>query len=203
MTLIRTAVCHRTTALLVLALGLAPGCASRGSVADTRSGDAAPFDLSPLVFTDVKLGDLPTTCFAEGEGFHKSVEPYAKCCSGLTKVINWQQWKVHCSGPGRNSPAPFDFLCTACGDGKCGKGEDFCICPADCTYAECLEEGKYWETMGDLMGYRCCEGLSFLEWREPSGDGCTVSPSLYYCTRCGDGQCGTKENRCNCPEDCS
>jgi hypothetical protein len=52
------------------------------------------------------------------------------CCAGLTRapvykgsILRLDECQV---APGGR------FLCIRCGDGRCGKGENVCNCPADC-----------------------------------------------------------------------
>ncbi|MFH0739761.1 MAG: hypothetical protein V1819_01845 [bacterium] len=64
------------------------------------------------------------------------------CCSGLVKTNFHRYWKG-CEGN-------FDqdgsyFICTKCGDGLCGEGEDECNCPRDCKGGEFTE----WKTYRD------------------------------------------------------
>jgi hypothetical protein len=70
----------------------------------------------------------------------------------------------------------------------------------------CSQEG---ETQ-DVKTYRvCCKGLTPIETSMPgleaAAGGCMLEFGLdptRFCTHCGDGACGLKENVCNCPEDC-
>lgn len=51
----------------------------------------------------------------------------------------------------------------------------------------------------------CCSGLRsvFNTVRSADGVACDfVIPGTFVCTKCENGQCGLKENDCNCPEDC-
>jgi hypothetical protein len=64
----------------------------------------------------------------------------------------------------------------------------------------------------DAKLYRvCCKGLEGIPvsepLSEPSPDGATCSQQFpldptHVCAKCGNGTCGTGENRCNCPQDC-
>lgn len=56
----------------------------------------------------------------------------------------------------------------------------------------------------------CCEGLSAVPRTQPTdgsvdGIACRDVELMAgnVCTYCGDGKCGSGENRCNCPKDCS
>lgn len=51
----------------------------------------------------------------------------------------------------------------------------------------------------------CCQGLKRIDFMARQIDGrCnfTLPPSAKLCAQCGNGQCGTAENDCNCPVDC-
>jgi hypothetical protein len=85
-----------------------------------------------------------------------------------------------------------------CGDGQCGTDEDKCNCPADCT-GGCT---------GCCSGTQCKAGTSIGECGK-SGVACVVCSGGKTCqsqvcaVKCGDGQCGTGEDKCNCPADCT
>ena len=74
-------------------------------------------------------------------------------------------------------------------------------------YGRCIREGEAFEAkLGD-----CCAGLVGLEilqegepGRPDLPPGCTsdAPPSMQVCGACGNGVCGTGEDRCNCPSDC-
>ncbi len=60
----------------------------------------------------------------------------------------------------------------------------------------CAGEGPVGSGSPDL----CCERLQVLAVADPIT--CESIKGGYICSDCGDGVCGTWENRCNCPEDC-
>ncbi len=76
-----------------------------------------------------------------------------------------------------------------------------------CDYAfpiiVCGGEG---ETVFVYPGYKCCSGLEAISPNQPDANGnCPDYPLLgaSVCVKdCGDGQCTSGENKCNCPEDC-
>jgi hypothetical protein len=97
--------------------------------------------------TSCCAGTAQGTCFAYGgstgecAGESETIDAKdtcAICCEGLQPL--------HASVPGNEIPSSLDgqpegcdpvpipslFLCLACGDGTCGKGETYCSCPADC-----------------------------------------------------------------------
>jgi len=66
-------------------------------------------------------------CVAEGES--GSVSPdSAECCEGLEQI--------GCDTPENDGTCPSGcegaFICTKCGNGECGPGENYCNCPDDC-----------------------------------------------------------------------
>lgn len=65
----------------------------------------------------------------------------------------------------------------------------------------CLKEGEQGSYATQNMA--CCNGLKQITNNAPLGAGCdTVSGTIFVCTACGNGVCGTGENKCNCPADC-
>ena len=255
----------------------------------------------------------PGKCIKEGKIFDKMEKPDAMCCEGLTKLdMAWPDEQV-----GREdvciATETWEQTCTKCGDGKCGKGENWCICPEDCplpeeipcsadvdcgigfcsqkknvchgtTYAclegncsgvsseyenfycidsvcidscgdsiceypenknlcpedcrkeviscndsldcpsqmkcensvcvdvGCIKEGEMGPSAGinpewyDHLPTECCEGLKSITYSGLYDENCDfvalVGGPSEVCTRCGDGQCGKGETKCNCPEDC-
>jgi hypothetical protein len=75
---------------------------------------------------------------------------------------------------------------------------------AGCGSNDCVAEGQ--QIGAKVVGAptTCCEGLAPIPVRVPADNGtCSVAPpDVQVCTRCGDGVCGSGENRCNCPGDC-
>lgn len=76
---------------------------------------------------------------------------------------------------------------------------------ADDVQFDCAFEGQE----GDVHGKNCCEGLTSVAINNvPLSSGLcpSVLPSYgtqFYCIKCGDGICGERENKCNCPSDCN
>ena len=75
-----------------------------------------------------------------------------QCCAGLTQII---EQAANGTGGCSWSPAGFD-MCSNCGDGICGKYEDYCNCPQDCPNPSCGKEGEIFA--GNAK--ECCAGLS-------------------------------------------
>ena len=85
-----------------------------------------------------------------------------------------------------------------CGAPHEAPGQNCMLKPPD---GRCVGEG---ELIEGKNGEHCCEGLDRISLDEPTDAGCsaTGTPSLFVCTRCGDGLCGVAENQCNCGADC-
>jgi hypothetical protein len=68
----------------------------------------------------------------------------------------------------------------------------------------CIKEGE----IGDFLNNDvCCDGLGIKGFSSPSADGrniCSVYGTQFTCSKeCGNGNCDTDENRCNCFVDCA
>ncbi len=105
------------------------------------------------------------------------------------------------------TPTPTQTPAKKCGDGICDPDETVNNCPGDC---DCATEGGV-TIMGDPTQTinSCCDTISSVDNQtklqpinhsQPPCDGPQVGAMI--CTFCGDGQCGTGENICNCPQDC-
>jgi len=132
-------------------------------------------------------------CVEEG-GYVPVVPGAPECCDGLIKVP--------CDAPdaeGKCQLCAGASICTKCGDGVCGVGENKCNCPDDCK--TCLDVGEGF--IGFDSQDKCCEGLVAKSDCLLTYDGCSCPKCpCYVCLPCGDGVCGPFEHRCNCPEDC-
>lgn len=83
------------------------------------------------VTVPVSFGDYqPIACFGEGEGVLMWSGSDIKCCSGLTKIGHPNGYSE--SGSGCAMLLKNGNICTYCGNGVCGKGENTCNCPSDC-----------------------------------------------------------------------
>ena len=68
----------------------------------------------------------PAVCSGEGE-IISLLDPAQVCCPGLTTIEAAEPL------PGGGCMSIADVaVCTFCGDGACGLGENICNCPADC-----------------------------------------------------------------------
>ena len=92
--------------------------------------------------------ELCPECYAEGEEF-ESEESQGMCCGDLVPVSACLEDPLDCDGycwPPYECVCPncFCWVCTMCGDGECGTGENGCNCPDDCEEEApnfCLQEG--------------------------------------------------------------
>ena len=85
-----------------------------------------------------------TVCAGEGERLSAKAET-VRCCPGLTRIE--AEKPVQALLPGspetrmecRREGPPDIKICTACGDGRCGVGENRCNCPRDCSKDPAVE----------------------------------------------------------------
>lgn len=87
-----------------------------------RAGEQQGVDCVPPALVD-------HPCSAEGE--QQDVKAYTICCRGLTAIsrARLDDAGVACVQQLHVDPTR---LCTRCGDGTCGRGENRCNCPQDC-----------------------------------------------------------------------
>jgi hypothetical protein len=211
------------------------------------------------------------SCIPEGEGYIEgdpAIPELLECCPGLTTISacieeeiceigedGQLQCETSCA-----CPNCLCYVCTYCGDDKCGKGENSCNCPKDCLdqdpcavdsdgdgFNDCDDCAPYDPAIGPGQpelcngkddncnglvdegcnqcvsegdGYMgqdnlCCPGLMPVadceeipvncDPTDPDcvGYSCSCPKCLcFVCTKCGDGQCGPGENKCNCEQDC-
>jgi hypothetical protein len=120
--------------------------------------------------------------FLPGEG---------ECCPGLTTLSTGQG--ITLEGTCEDLDCGIYDICTNCGDGSCGIGENFCSCPDDCN-DNCVQPG------GVMVGEQgCCDGSPYMTALPLDGEGC----SLHVCTLCGDGNCDYGEDSETCSADCT
>jgi len=133
-------------------------------------------------------------CKQEGEKWNSVVEPDAYCCAGLTQ--SYDTWPEYSDGDYycivNIVPA---YVCTECGDGICGPGENICNCEEDCK--PCVPEGGTIPVIPTPP--ECCEGLTIIPPKEPD-----IVGIAGICTaKCGNGICDIEtESEFNCPQDC-
>ncbi|MFC2162948.1 hypothetical protein ACFLRF_04645 [Candidatus Altiarchaeota archaeon] len=102
-----------------------PGDCGGSSTTTTLGGGPSPTSTST---TSTTLAGPTTTLACVAEGGSKPLVPGAPlCCPGLTGI--------GCDSPGAGGecdPCTGAIICTYCGNGDCGAGENICNCPADC-----------------------------------------------------------------------
>jgi len=148
---------------------------------------------------DVGKADSAGGCYGEGAKF-TNTKPQGKCCGKLVPVVDS---KPSGAPGGCLTPKCPCYVCTKCGDGLCGKGENGCNCPKDCI-KPCFSLGGKFQSWGADLATRCCTGLSAIKDCMWNGKNC-ICPSCpcYLCAACGDKKCDSKyENPCNCKADC-
>ena len=124
-----------------------------------------------------------------------------ECCEGLDQISYAGNYDEDCQFvPLAGGPSG---ACTECGNGACEEQETKCNCPDDCPSTPCIPEGDAQCDYEDWT-MECCPGLVPVSMIPVDEDGqCGIAlPCGFVCTRCGDGECGIAENKCNCEEDC-
>ena len=149
-----------------------------------------------------------STCVTEGNttGISPSA---AKCCSGLTANSVFAVCSDATQSSTGLSSAPIKIpsygvsVCTKCGDGICGPGENKCNCPTDCNTTSCKAEGLICNTTyingttnsaQNTSTFNCCAGMV-----------CKYANNVGTCVKisaCGNGVCEAGETNANCAKDC-
>ncbi|MFH1532577.1 MAG: MopE-related protein [Pseudomonadota bacterium] len=131
-------------------------------------------------------------CVPEGEGFTTFDPLLVGCCPGLTAIIQ----AYYDPATGMCGMVGNAFVCTHCGDGQCGPGENPCNCEADCDggASECAAL--------DPTGYGPCDAIIGWAWNGAncevfSGCGCGQDCAQFYSTwtACMD-VCAPKPTEC-------
>lgn len=85
-----------------------------------------------------EYGGLYRDCIPQGEEYEGKVI-CAHCCAGLERaeamIVTDEDWTEagYPAGCGPSDAPPSMGICVDCGDGRCGAGENICICPEDCS----------------------------------------------------------------------
>jgi len=105
-------------------------------------------------------------CIPEGKAQCDYEDWNLKCCEGLTPL---SQIPVDENGD-CGVALPCGFICTKCGNGECGPGENICNCEEDCagpcnppSYPSDCSEVDYFQC--GFMGW-CEDGVLFADWHE-------------------------------------
>jgi len=150
---------------------------------------------SLIKWDDCDGSNISVGCVKEGEkGSMFDGDPNNDvCCDELVKVRDAYPYNYPNGGC---SISKSGFVCTKCGNGECGEGENECNCPEDCE--ECRDE-EYGCTLEFLP---CCNGLKEVPLAFEENGQCIAASCGSICRPCGNGICDENENKCNCPEDC-
>jgi fibro-slime domain-containing protein len=97
---------------------------------------------------DVELYNCETSCIPEGES--GAVVPGSTCCAGLTPIGTSAPDQ---SGNCPEIPPVGAFICTMCGNGICGPGENKCNCPQDCVEPDIEYCGMYFNHIPDGVDF--------------------------------------------------
>jgi len=130
-------------------------------------------------------------CIPEG-GEGPVVPGGPECCPGLVELAKYFIEDGMCI------PMVGVFVCTSCGDGMCGPGEDVCNCPADCMPVcgnGLCEPGEDSFACPEDCAPVCGNGIC-----EPGEDPITCPEDCMPV--CGNGVCEPGEDPITCPEDC-
>ncbi len=133
----------------------APVCGCDGN---TYANECIAFSSSISVAYE---GECDADCVPEGEGFSTFDPSIQGCCEGLTAIQEaWYDEETGMCGGVGNA-----FVCTYCGNGLCGLGENICNCPEDCSGGS--DECKAL----DPLGYGPCAMVLGFAW---NGEDCAI-----------------------------
>ncbi len=185
-------------------VGVGKTCCCQGKISEDCAEEGEKVNRNPLmgptdkqccsglienrISRSYSICEKAEACAKEGE---KNYFGKPSCCEGLTQIANAISYNEGCVAPTDGSA-----LCTKCGDGICKSPENICNCPKDCKgETDCIGDGEILREFASIKG-ECCEGLYEISSGYRNG--------VAYCTSevCGNGECETKENEWNCPEDC-
>ncbi len=186
---------YATTALGTgCCFGLKPMNGGDGRIVCTKCGNGVcgPGE------TEQNCPDCVNATGCVGEGGSYAAGSGQSCCEGLEAI--------GCKAPDSNGACPQTectnrIICTDCGDGQCGFGENKCNCP-DCNIGEACPGP------GTLVSadQTCCNVPNLIKINNSvlSQNGECTPPTGEICNKCGNNICEGefKENWCNCPQDC-
>ncbi len=89
---------------------------------------------APTVNNQPVVNQPAANCLKEGETspVYQGDFTIPDCCSGLSQITAPYSWDNDSTCPSEKLTIPSDIVCTYCGNGVCGTGENQCNCPADC-----------------------------------------------------------------------
>jgi hypothetical protein len=110
-------------------------------------------------------GECAAPCVKEGDSFMGNSGSDNQCCAGLVAVWECQEMPANCGPDGNclgfscSCPKCLCFVCTQCGNGDCGLGENKCSCPSDCLKpGECID-ASYCDDGDECTKDACSNGL--------------------------------------------
>jgi cysteine-rich repeat protein len=122
---------------------------------------------------------IPSACIEEGkEGSGLTNDA---CCEDLISVSNAQRDSEGDCAVNEDG----SFLCTLCGDGVCGLGENACNCPHDCLNLPIAPCGDGW--VDTEVSEECDDG------NDGNGDGCSVYCMIENGWECNPDEAGQSE----------
>lgn len=153
--------------------------------------------------------EIKLECFGEGKIFDAMRVPNATCCQGLIG-LDWAFPEEVIGRPDRCiATITWEKVCTKCGDGECGKGENWCVCEKDCPRPEEIPCTKDIECGLNTCGqgrdicyeirHFCREGECVDETEQFINMSCKDNKCQDLC---GNGICDHISERLWCPEDC-
>jgi len=156
-----------------------------------------------------------SSCKKAGEAsYNVSMGPdgyFGECCEGLIEIsggLIYEPANPYADKNGCISLEGGATICSDCGNGICGKGENYCNCPNDCQ--KCINEGvnmRYYKDSKILESdLKCCPGIGQIKPWHPNLEQYDNSglKIIGHCTsKCGNGICDKNESTYNCPQDCT
>ena len=104
-------------------------CCAEGEGKSCCPPETLPDPAKGRTATCFQYGGTAGECVAAG-GTLEAKDICSICCPGLSRI---ELDAPSADGGACESAAPPSlFVCAACGDGTCGRGENRCNCPADC-----------------------------------------------------------------------
>jgi len=139
-------------------------------------------------------GECDADCVPEGEGYTTFDPAIQGCCEGLVAIQEaWYDEETGVCGGVGNA-----FVCTYCGNGDCGPGENYCNCPEDCSggseecealdpqgYGVCAMVLGYAWNGQDCAVFSGCSCLDDCDQFYPTYDACmdVCKPNPYECIK--------------------
>ena len=133
-------------------------------------------------------------CVKEGGGYMGADD---LCCPGLVPVADCEEVSIPCDDPTDpncgdyqcNCPKCLCFVCTKCGDGNCGEGENKCNCAQDCLQNnECVMASQC-DDGDDCTQDACKDGICVHEANPDCVQNCVGEGGEFFGESSNDNQC--------------